>query len=219
MKTVKKPRPAEGSGDTQESAAEWLAIDTLRGWEQNPRKHGATVPKLVRAIIRYGWGSPIEARAENREIIAGHGRMQAAQRLVAKWHKASAARRGRWHPEAKRVGETGEIPVRLRDLDEDDAHQAALADNRIGQESAWDEDLLAEQLEEFEDELDLMGFDDKEAERLLSEDDALTDGDTAPKLRDGLAYQVLVKCKSEAHQSEVIIRLEAEGLECKPLIS
>jgi hypothetical protein len=150
-------------GSSGATAAEWLPISSLKGWERNPRKHGETVPKLVRAIIRYGWGSPIEARTENQEIIAGHGRMQAAERLAAKWAKASTKRRERWHPEARRVAETGEVPVRLRDLDEDDAHQAAIADNRIGQESAWDKDELSGFLEEFEDELDSMGFDDSES--------------------------------------------------------
>ena len=210
-------KPANGSEDAR-PAAEWLSISSLAGWERNPRKHGETIPKLVRAIIRYGWGSPIEARAENREIIAGHGRMQAAERLVAKWRKASIKRRERWHAEAQRVAETGEVPVRLRDLDEDDAHQAAIADNRIGQESVWDEDLLAEQMEEFEDEADLMGFDDRELEKLLQENDE-TERAATNQLRSDLTYQVLVSCRSEGHQAEILERLEAEGLTCKPLIS
>lgn len=144
-------------------AAQWEPIDSLKGWERNPRKHGETVPKLVRAIIHLGWGSPIEARLANREIIAGHGRMQAAQRLPARWAKASAKRREKWHPEARRVAETGMVPVRLRDLDEDEAHQAALADNRIGQESSWDKEELQGLLADFEDDLDVMGFEDSEA--------------------------------------------------------
>lgn len=154
--------PSSRARDEADFAAAWLPIVALKGWERNPRKHGATVPKLVRAIIRYGWGSPIEARTENLEIIAGHGRMQAAERLSTKWQKTSVARRERWHPEAQRVAETGHVPVRLRDLDEDDAHQAALSDNRIGQESSWDKQALGDLLEDFEDELDSMGFDESE---------------------------------------------------------
>jgi hypothetical protein len=216
---VRETKPANGSEGTRgiDAAATWVDVDSLKGWERNPRKHGATVPKLVRAIIRYGWGSPIEARTDGREIIAGHGRMQAAQRLVAKFAKASEKRLQRWHPEAIRVGKTKQVPVRLRDLDEDEAHQAAIADNRIGQESSWDTELLAEQLEEFEDDLDMMGFDDTEFDKLTDMD--LDEAETAPQLRDGLAYQVLVKCNSEAHQSEIIVEFEAKGLECKPLIS
>jgi ParB-like chromosome segregation protein Spo0J len=218
VKGVQMPKQDDsGSSGARDVAAQWEPIDSLKGWERNPRKHGETVPKLVRAIIHWGWGSPIEARLENREIIAGHGRMQAAQRLPARWAKTSTKRREKWHPEARRVAETGMVPVRLRDLDEDEAHQAALADNRIGQESSWDDELLAEQLEEFEDDIDVMGFDDQEFDKLTESD--VDELDTAPQLRDGLAYQVLVKCNSEAHQSEIIVELEAKGLECKPLIS
>jgi len=197
-------------------AAEWMRLSELHGWEQNPRKHGDTVPKLVRAIIRYGWGSPIEARRENGEIIAGHGRMQAAERLAARWSKASERARSKWHPEAVRVA-LGEVPVRLRDLDEDDAHEAAIADNRIGEDSEWDKDLLVEHLGEFEDDADLMGFEDAEIESAITDED--NEQPDASRLRDGLTYQLLIHCDSEQHQTQLLERFEQEGLQCKPLIS
>jgi ParB-like chromosome segregation protein Spo0J len=173
-------------------AAEWLPLEKLHGWDRNPKRHGETIPKLVRAIIRWGWGPPIEARRENSEIIAGHGRMQAAERLAARWVKASERARSKWHPEAVRVA-AGEVPVRYRDLDEDDAHEAAIADNRIGEDSEWDKDLLAEHLEEFEDDADLMGFDDSEIESAIAEEEDVAESG-ASKLRDGLTYQVF-RCR------------------------
>ncbi len=154
----KKPRenvPAD-------AAAIWVPIASLHGWERNPRKHGKTVPKLVRAIIRYGWGAPIEARTEDREIIAGHGRMQAAERIVARWAKESPKRRESWHPEAARVAVSKQVPARLRDLGKEDAHQAAISDNRVGQDSGWQKDELSDLLADFEDDLQSMGFDEDE---------------------------------------------------------
>jgi ParB-like chromosome segregation protein Spo0J len=215
--SIGEPTAKTRQSRARDPAAEWLPLSTLHGWDRNPKRHGETVPKLVRAIIHWGWGPPIEARRENSEIIAGHGRMQAAERLALRWGKASARARSKWHPEAIRVA-AGEVPVRYRDLDEDDAHEAAIADNRIGEDSEWDKDLLAEHLEEFEDDADLMGFDDSEIESAIAEDED-TAQSGASKLRDGLTYQVLIQCEGEQHQTRLLERFEQEGLKCKPLIS
>lgn len=42
--------------------------------------------------------------------------------------------------------------------------------------------------------------------------------DTAPQLA-GLEYRVVVDCRDEAHQAELLGRFESEGLPCRPLIS
>lgn len=215
---AKKARP-EPAGEVTPApvrvAAEWLPLASLHGWDRNPKRHGETVPKLVRAIIRWGWGPPIEARRENGEIIAGHGRMQAAERLAARWKKASERARSRWHPEAVRVA-AGEVPVRYRDLDEDDAHEAAIADNRIGEDSEWDKDLLAEHLDEFEDDADLMGFDDSELDKLIEGfTEEPSDGlRTVP----GETFAVVIECDDEEQQRALLEEAERRGWKCRALI-
>jgi DNA modification methylase len=80
-------------------------------------------------------------------IIAGHGRLLAAQRL----------------------GLT-EVPViRLPDLSETQRRALVIADNKIALNAGWDEELLAlemKELKEFDFDLDLLGFDEDELKAL-----------------------------------------------------
>jgi hypothetical protein len=211
---VGEPAAEARQSRARDPAAEWLPLSALHGWERNPKRHGETVPKLVRAIIRWGWGSPIEARRENGEIIAGNGRMQAAERLAVRWTKTSERARSKWHPEAVRVA-AGEVPVRYRDLDEDDAHEAAIADNRIGEDSEWDKELLAEHLEEFEDDADLMGFDDSEIESTLDQEER---SESQSRHQPGETFAIVIECESEQQQLDLLAEAERRGWRCRALI-
>jgi len=112
---------ATPTADNTEAAAEWVEIDALREWKDNPRKNdGEPVRKVVESIKRFGFGAPIIARKANGEIIAGHTRFKAAKELGL--HR---------------------VPVRFLDLDPADAHLLALADNRLNEEAAWDSEKLA----------------------------------------------------------------------------
>ena len=156
-------------------AAVWVVVGSLHGWRDNPMQHGRTVDKLASAVVRYGWGSPIEARMDvdpelgTHEIIAGHARQKTVSALASKWQSASQAERAQWHPDAVRVA-TGEVPVRFRLLNERLSHEAAIADNRIGDESDWDEERLVAHLLEFQDSAGTMGFDESELKGWLQED-------------------------------------------------
>ncbi|MBO9539666.1 DNA modification methylase [bacterium] len=153
-----KPTPK-----TAEAAAVWVAIGELTPWDQNPRKNEAAVEKVVESIRRFGFGSPILARP-NGEVIAGHTRLKAAERLGL-----------------------DRVPVRYLDLDPADAHLLALADNKLGEIAEWDESLLAEILKDLDPEdAALAGFGAEELEDLLSEleeqEAFLTDPDDVPEV-------------------------------------
>ena len=109
-----------------QAAALWVPTAALAVWADNPRVNDHAVPELMKVIKRFGFGSPIVARP-NGEIIAGHTRLKAALelRLV-------------------------EVPVRFMDLDRDEAHLMARADNRVGEIAEWSEDLLADVLLDME---------------------------------------------------------------------
>ena len=65
---------------------------------------------------------------------------------------------------AKRI-----VPVRAMDLTEQEADAMALADNRLGEEAEWDQDLLASVLKKLpQDDHLLTGFDPGELEPLLA---------------------------------------------------
>jgi hypothetical protein len=181
-----------------EAAATWEAIDSLTPWGKNPRKNDHAVQAVADSIRRFGFGSPILARAADRVIIGGHTRLKAAQKLG--WDK---------------------VPVRFLDLDPAEAAALALADNKLGELAEWDDEAVAEILGELEQQgtpIDGLGWDTSEIDALLdrSQDEDLAD--TGSKLGE-LQYRVVVDCISESHQAEVIESLEAQGYTCKPLIS
>lgn len=118
--------------------AEWVAPDDLNPWPGNPRRNdGKPTEAVAKSIERFGFGAPIVARRENREIIAGHTRWKAARHL----------------------GLT-EVPVRFLDISEREAHLLALADNRQTELTPWDEPALAEALSDFGlEDAELAGWD------------------------------------------------------------
>ena len=148
--TSAQDRADETSGSrarATEPAAVWVDVEKLKPWIDNPRKNDATVASVVDSIRRFGFGAPVLARLENGEIIAGHTRIKAALHLGMR-----------------------QVPVRYLDLDEAEAHLLALADNKLGESSSWDDDLLAEQLREMErEDARIAGFDGEEIDKILAE--------------------------------------------------
>ena len=65
----------------KEIAAEWVSIDKLKKWKENPRDNTAAIPKVKDSIKRFGFASPIIARKADGTIIAGHTRFEAAKLL------------------------------------------------------------------------------------------------------------------------------------------
>jgi len=60
-------------------------VDKLVPYAKNPKEHNKKqIEKLVEAIKRVGWGDPILVCPETNEILAGHGRLMAGQKLGLK---------------------------------------------------------------------------------------------------------------------------------------
>jgi DNA modification methylase len=132
-------------------------IDRLRPYERNPRTHSeAQVDQIAASMVEFGWTNPVLVD-EQGGILAGHGRLLAARKLGL-----------------------ADVPViRFEHLSEAQKRAYILADNQLALQAGWDDALLAEELAWLRDErfdLDLVGFDASELERLL----VLADGDTAP---------------------------------------
>lgn len=115
-----------------EAAAEWVSLDAVTPWEENPRNNAEAVAKVAASIKRFGFASPIIARKADGMVIAGHTRLAAATSLGL-----------------------DRVPVRFLDIDPADARLLALADNRLGEEAAWDHEQLSAVLKD----LDVGGFD------------------------------------------------------------
>jgi len=159
-KTKKKGKIMEG-----EVAAVFVPIDKIKEWGDNPRINAHAIDEVADSIRRFGFASPIIARAENGEIIAGHTRYKAARKLGLR-----------------------EVPVRYVDLDPVESHLLAIADNKLGELAMWDQSALKDVINALKDEgaiLEGIGFDDSELNQLLDGIDApqgngLTDPDEIP---------------------------------------
>ena len=124
-------------------------IDRLRPYERNPRTHSdEQVDQIAASMVEFGWTNPVLVD-EQGGILAGHGRLLAARKLGLP-----------------------EVPViRFKHLSEAQKRAYLIADNQLTLNSEWDDELLAAELAWLRDErfdLDLVGFDASELERLLA---------------------------------------------------
>lgn len=197
---------------------DWIAIGALVPWDKNPRTHDKAIEKIANAVRRFGWGAPVLVRRETMMIIAGHGRAQAAELLRVMWGRASQRARAKWHPDAVRVAEQAEVPVRIIDCTEEQAQQLAIADNRVAEESSWNKEQLSEILADWSESEDLsaLGFDERELRTLLKDDEMIKGTTRGTGAANGFA--VVVECDTEEEQIEIIKRCHEEGWKCRALI-
>lgn len=110
-------------------AAVYLPIDVLRPNPRNPRVHGAEVERLARTILRTTWGAPILAQRSTLRIIGGHGRLEAARRIMDGVEIDEILRGGPEHRFDRDAPGPGMVPVRLVDVSDAEADAMTLADN------------------------------------------------------------------------------------------
>jgi DNA modification methylase len=143
-------------------------IERLIPRVNNPRTHSREqVASIAVSIREFGWTNPVLVDAD-ATIIAGHARLLAARKLGM-----------------------NEVPVIvLAHLSPAQRRALVIADNQLAIAGAgWDEEMLRVELAILREEdynLDLVGFDDIELQRLLEAHDAapgLTDEDSIPEVR------------------------------------
>lgn len=133
--------------DTVNTVEHW-PIERLIPYARNARTHAANqVAQIAASIVQFGFVNPILV-GEDNVVVAGHGRLLAAQELGLK-----------------------NVPViTLNHLSETQRRALTLADNRITDNAGWDETLLQQELAELEClevGLNDLGFSDEELEELL----------------------------------------------------
>ena len=141
------------------------AVSTLVPYARNSRTHSpAQIDQIAASVREWGWTTPVLI-AEDGGIIAGHGRILAAQKLGI-----------------------ADVPVMVaRGWTEAQKRAYVIADNQVALNAGWSEDLLAVEIADLHAagfDLSLTGFDPgKLAEFLtgMSDDDAPEPQDkTAP---------------------------------------
>ena len=145
---------------------EWLETATLIPYAKNSRTHSeAQVAQIAGSIKEFGFNNPVLIDEDNG-IIAGHGRVMAAQKLGLQ-----------------------AVPcIRLAHLSETQRKAYVIADNRLALNAGWDDQMLTVELQELNAEsfdLSLLGFEADELNALLNpikETEGLTDEDAVPEV-------------------------------------
>ena len=139
-------------------------ISRLIPYARNSRTHSdAQISQLAASIKEWGWTVPILID-ETGMIIAGHGRLAAAQKLNYKQVPVVIA--SNWSEEKKRA--------------------YVIADNKLALNAGWDTELLALEIQELKAtdfNLSILGFTDEELNNLIPVNvtEGLTDEDAVPE--------------------------------------
>ena len=164
-----KARPAAGQ-------FELWATDDLVPSARNSRKHSrAQVDQIAASMRQFGFTMPILVD-EDGEIIAGHGRVMAAKE-VAKTNDPIKGMDGDYLP-------PGYVPVMVaRGWSDAQKRAYRIADNKLTENSEWDDELLKIELSFLRDEdfdVKLTGFLDGELANIFGPEQGDTDEDAVP---------------------------------------
>jgi len=146
-------------------SVEYWPLQRLIPYARNARTHDeGQVAQIAGSIAEFGFVNPILVGDDN-VIIAGHGRLLAAQQLGLE-----------------------QVPVIvLGHLTEAQRRALVIADNKIAENAGWNEELLQLELVELQElgfDLDVIGFSDEELDALLEgeADPGLTEDDAVPEV-------------------------------------
>jgi DNA modification methylase len=146
---------------------EYTPVRELRPHPNNARTHSKKqIRQIAKSIQQFGFCNPVLVD-DAKQIIAGHGRVEAA----------------------KLLGIDAVPTVRLSHLSEADRRAYVLADNKLAEKAGWDRELLAIELQgliELDVDIELTGFEMAEIDLILEEareasSDASGPEDAAPE--------------------------------------
>ena len=135
---------------------------SLRAYDRNSRTHSPEqVAQIAASIREWGWTMPVLVTSDG-EVIAGHGRLMAAETLGIDEVPCMVA--ANWSEAQKRA--------------------YVMADNQIALNAGWDEEVRAAEmafLRSVEFDIDVIGFSDDELAKMLNAtSEPLTDPDDVP---------------------------------------
>lgn len=166
MQAQTKTKAAEtlnNSHPKKETVLEYRKTGILIPYARNSRTHSeAQVQQIASSIKEFGFTNPVLIDDENG-IIAGHGRVQAAQLLGM-----------------------AEVPcIVLSGLSEAKKRAYIIADNKLALNAGWNDEMLRlefEDLKAMDFDLDLTGFSADEIDKLMPQVvEGLTDEDAVPE--------------------------------------
>ncbi len=167
---------------------EYLPVGKLLRYAKNSRTHSdEQVEQLVNSIREFGFTNPVLIDEKN-ELIAGHGRLAAAEIL-----------------------EMDKVPaIRLSNLSEKQKKAYRIADNKLALNAGWDMQLLAEEVKELMDDdfdIDLLGFNDAELNEMLSDEQPQEEDDNSSPVVQ-IKYLAIDKERIPATDMEIALLLD-----------
>ena len=129
---------------------EYRCPDELAPYAKNPRRHSRKqVAQIAASIRKFGFTNPVLI-ADDDEILAGHGRVEAAMSM----------------------GLPSVPTVRLSQMSEADRRAYVIADNKLATNAGWDQEVLAGELKgliEIGYEVEVTGFSVTEVDLTIEE--------------------------------------------------
>lgn len=159
---------------------EQVPVTQLKPYANNPRTHSELqLERLKKSLLEFGFTNPLLV-SDDLEIVAGHGRLMAAQAL-----------------------DYQSVPcIKLSHLTEDQRRAYVIADNQLALNSAWDDELLQSELQALADtdfDLTVLGWGD-DLPSFADEPDysALEDlDDPTEELADGVMKAIQIEFRPE----------------------
>ena len=140
---------------------EEIDISEIKPYGKNPRRNDQAVEIVMKSIKEFGFKNPVIID-KNNEIITGHTRIKAAEKLGLK-----------------------KIPIiRAKDLNPEQVKAFRIMDNKSSEYAEWDFKLLKtefEELDSLEYDLELTGFDSMEIADIWDEKKPKEDNFEIPK--------------------------------------
>ena len=183
-----------------------VTVRSLTSDPDNARRHDErNLAAIAASLERFGQQAPIvyANRRGKRVVVKGNGLLAAARSLG--WTHVAAIR---------------------SDLRDRALRAYAIADNRTGDLSAFDANLLTIQLQELQDAefgLDAVGFTDEDLAKLVADLEAGDGGDERAAANPRKArprkvsdlFAVIVECENEREQLAFYEEMKAAGRRCK----
>lgn len=172
-------------------------VADLIPYARNSRTHSdAQVAQIAASIKEFGWTNPVLLDGDNG-IIAGHGRVMAAQKL----------------------GETQVPTIELGHMSATQKRAYIIADNKLALNAGWDEQMLALEIQDLKDvgyDLELLGFDLNELQSIDDDDDEKDEKEINSPI-DENRNLLMIECKGERELEVLFEEMQQRGFECKIL--
>ena len=174
-----------------------VSTDSLLPYIRNSRTHSAEqVAQIAASIKEFGFLNPIIIDGDNG-IIAGHGRVMAAQKLGIR-----------------------ELPcIEASHLSDTQRRAYIIADNRLALNADWDLSKLQIEIEDLQESnfaIDLLGFDDEFLSDLIGDEQDLANDDVVA-INDEQKNILMIEFDSEWQLQEAYGIYSGKGLKCKIL--